>query len=987
MVEQMQYDSATAAAKVTEQWLQDGQHLEFQYLPNTTVITTTGIDNQPDVQRIDFAPNNAMVGMSRNGQTTLAADFDDSFSPSITSDGNGNLSHTTYSANGLPLRRTDALGQTTRTLYDSQNHPISTTDTLGVTSLMRYDAQGNVISSTVGITDTNPIGATSLYTYSYDVRYAGDSRLSDQRGPDGVVSHSGYNIYGQIITSTIGYGTAMAQTTTTQYDALGRAVATTAGAGTALARTDRTVYNADSTVASTIQNYKNGVFDPAHPDEDVITTYGYDGLGRRIWTRDALGHYDVTHYNAAGQVDWSARNFSASGWSGGSTQPSSLPAYTPAAPDANVATVYGYDGLGRTALVTQTGILTGTFNPSTLQFSSATTRVTKTEYDALSRPVTTTLDVGGLNIQALTYYDGTGNVTWQRDALGRWTKTDYDALSRPITTTVNYEDGDPLTGPRDADILTVTHYDRAGRVDRQIDNAVDTLFSATEPITDRVTLSAYDTFGRVISSTLNYAPGESATALNRMQLTAYDPATMRMQGQRDSLGRWVSQQYDLLGRVSTTVQNCRDGANDPVASGCASFSATYPDRNVPTATRYDALGRAFETEDALGHVTHTTYDGLGRAVATTQNYIFGGSVLTDTNVTTRMGYDVLGHTIVVTDALGHASYSSYNGLGQTQIVTDTAGRVTCMGYDGSGALRWSKRNDGQITLYQVDGLGRTIATIVNYQDGVVGTNEPADRDLITRMVYDAAGRTIQTIDPAGRATAFAYDNQDRLIAVTEHAVTGTCTHAPCNVITQYQYDRAGNRTAIIDANGHVRRFSYDAADQPAEAIDALNNVTSWDYDAQGRVTAQDDPRGTSNDLSYSYDKLDRLTQQSATNLGTIGVQYDALGRRMALTDGTGTTSFGYDSLGRMRSVQAPSTGHVGYDYDARGARTKLIYPDDTAIQYGYLPDGQLHVVTGTTTLANYTYAPVGSKRWRARMARPRPMPMMLPTGWPICPLW
>jgi len=155
----------------------------------------------------------------------------------------------------------------------------------------------------------------------------------------------------------------------------------------------------------------------------------------------------------------------------------------------------------------------------------------------------------------LTYYGGAGNVIWQRDALGRWTKTDYDALSRPITTTVNYQDGDPLTGPRDADILTVTHYDQAGRVDRQIDNAVDTVFNATEPITDRVTLSAYDTFGRVISTTLNYAPGATSTDLNRMQMTAYDPVTMRVQGQRDPLGNGVSQPYNLLGRVTETMQN------------------------------------------------------------------------------------------------------------------------------------------------------------------------------------------------------------------------------------------------------------------------------------------------------------------------------------------------------------------------------------------------------------------------------------------------
>jgi len=76
------------------------------------------------------------------------------------------MTHTTYSANGLPLRRTDALGQTTRTGYDAQNRRVLITDTVGVESRFQYDLHGNVISSTVGITDTNPIGATSLYTYA-----------------------------------------------------------------------------------------------------------------------------------------------------------------------------------------------------------------------------------------------------------------------------------------------------------------------------------------------------------------------------------------------------------------------------------------------------------------------------------------------------------------------------------------------------------------------------------------------------------------------------------------------------------------------------------------------------------------------------------------------------------------------------------------------------------------------------------------------------
>src|SRR6185436_9321600 len=163
---------------------------------------------------------------------------------------------------------------------------------------------------------------------------------------------------------------------------------------------------------------------------------------------------------------------------------------------------------------------------------------------------------------------------------------------------------------------------------------------------------------------------------------------------------WVSQQYDLLGRVETTVQNCT-GTSAP--RSCGSQDA---DQNVPKTTHYDALERAFETVDARGHTAHTAYDGIGHSFATTQNYVSSGPTSAITNVTTLSAYDPLGRTIVMTDALGYASHMSYTGLGQTAVLTDTMGRVTRMGYDGSGTLRWTKRNDGQLTVYQVDGLGR-----------------------------------------------------------------------------------------------------------------------------------------------------------------------------------------------------------------------------------------------------------------------------------------
>ena len=61
----------------------------------------------------------------------------------------------------------------------------------------------------------------------------------------------------------------------------------------------------------------------------------------------------------------------------GRSLPPSVGAKHFAQPDANVDTVYGFDGLGRTTLVTETGILTGTFDLATRTFSSATERWTR----------------------------------------------------------------------------------------------------------------------------------------------------------------------------------------------------------------------------------------------------------------------------------------------------------------------------------------------------------------------------------------------------------------------------------------------------------------------------------------------------------------------------------------------------------------------------------------------------------------------------------
>lgn len=978
IVEETAYETPyLASSRAISQTLQGGRRLELAYLDTTTVITTTGVDNQQDVEIIDYAPSNTVAAQTLNGITVQEAAHDGNFSPDQFADANGNTTTTRFNRAGQLERLTNALGETTAISYDSANRPITITDTLNRRTAMAYDANNNLIRLTTGITTTFPQGFTTIYTYT-------NSYLSEQQGPNGVVMRYDRNPDGQVITATVGYGTSDAQVTAYGYDSLGRVVTTTVGVGTALARADVTVYNDDNTVARTTQNYVDGVFTAANPDEDLITEYGYDDLGRQVWVKNSLGRYDVTHYNADGRVDWTAQNLTPF-----QVDTDGLPifqSFDRTAPDQNVATLYAYDGLGRTTLITQTGILTGTFDPSTRTFSDVITRTTLTEYDALSRPITVTLNYQpgvsagpDVNVQTLTQYDDAGNVVGQRDALGRWTVTDYDALNRPITVTLNYENGDPLTVDAgntswatitDTDQIQVTAYTADGQIDYVIDHYVDGSFDPAEPDRDRKTVYVYDALGRLSQTIQNYHDGNPGTNpyapnpdrydTDRISETAYDSAG-RLQGTEDPLGRWVSQQYDSLSRVGTVVQNCRDGSGTPVASGCAAFSSATPDRNVPVITRYDALGRVWETENALGQVDRTIFDGVGRTATITRNYVNGGPSDSDTNVTTRQGYDALGRTTVITDALNVATFRAYDALGHTTVITDAVGRASRRGYDGTGRQRWLETPDGRFTVLQTDGLGRVIATIVNYDDGVVGGSEPADQDLITRTIYDAAGRRVQMIDPAGRVTAFTYDLRDNLLSVTENVASGTCPLAPCNVTTSYRYDRAGNRLSITDANNHTRTFAYDAADQQIAAIDPLTQVTAFRYDSLGRLTLKDDPRGSDYDVTYSYDDADRPTGISATELDApITMAYNALGWRTSLGDGTGSTSFSHDDLGRITGLTAPNTGSVGYAYNARGERTQLTYPNSVVLDYTYWNDGRMREVRqGSSVLASYTYDSAG----------------------------
>ncbi|HEY1013516.1 MAG TPA: RHS repeat-associated core domain-containing protein, partial [Herpetosiphonaceae bacterium] len=989
--------------KVRQQTEASGRVLAYRYdfagdklltSPYVTTITVTppaGSGEQPALVRHHYRADGTPRMQEQNGRFLgLTALRGAALAPARLLDGNLNAVQVESNPSGLPTKIIDPQGGALEIDYDSANRPLEVTQPDGVRQAMTYDAAGNLRVSQLVPAGGGAPSATRM-------TYTDHQRLRTVTAPDGVVTLYEYNAKHQVSHMIVGYGTAEAKTTVYGYDAAGRLTDVLEGAGTPLATTTRTEYRPDGQVRLVIQNYRTpGAYDPADPLRNVRTEYGYDSRSRQIWTKTVDGRYHgFTHYDAAGRVDWIVENPVDS--AGAPVAPAAKPAYDPARPDANILTEYGYDGLGRRATVTRHGFGAGAFQPATRTWSAAATRVTLTEYDSQDRPVKVTENyqpgqpvntLPAVNVQTETIYDGVGNVTWQRDAAGLWTRFQYDSANRPTTTIRNYENGDPLTvadwshtDGSDTDLVSQTVYHaQNGRVLKSIENMVDGNFDIhqSQPITDHITIPSYDAFGRVTATLANAAPASSGIGgVNRETRAQYDPATGRLLATRDAAGVWTVLRYDALGRQSGSIRNCVDAAGARNFTGCLDWTSVAPDRNVPgPQTRFDARWRPIEMIDAMGIVTRQRYDALGRVEETISNYVAGGPSDSATNVSSTTAYDALGRVAQLRDADGNLTSYAYNGLGQRTAVTDPELRVTQIGYDADGAQRWIRSNDGRFTVIEVDGLGREVRRIVNYENGVADSADGSDRDLATRTVYDLAGNVQKLIDPQNQVTLFGYDHLRRLAQVTENAVPAQqCLAADtdCNAVTRYRYDRLGNRIAVTDARGYVRRFEFNAANEQTAATDPLGNRETRAYDANGRLVETllpGDAAGATARLIAEYDSLGRRTALFPATRRADQLQrwaYDILGRVTAYVDlaspagSDATLRYDYDALGRVKNLTDPRVGTTSYAYEPGGQRRQITYPNRaTVVDFAYYGDGRLKTVRqGGAEWAEYLYDAAG----------------------------
>ena len=278
----------------------------------------------------------------------------------------------------------------------------------------------------------------------------------------------------------------------------------------------------------------------------------------------------------------------------------------------------------------------------------------------------------------------------------------------------------------------------------------------------------------------------------------------------------------------------------------------------------------------------------------------------------------------VADPSGNTLVLAYDPLARLERVTDAAGRHWDLTYDGKG----------RVTSLSDANLPRSFS-----------------------FAYDAQDRLIALTDPLGNAESFGYGVDDLLTSVTDRrGDTATFSYsAPqgpegSRLLTgvskggssaQVGYDAASRSTTLTDANGGGWQYAYSPSDLLIAATDSLGESETFMWGTDKVLLEHTDRRGTAS--TFDYDGQGNLTHATVplttiTNAVTALTYDPTCNRPATLTDPRGSTwAFTYDtdcglttitdpvSLGTSASVARDAMGQpVGFT-DRSGRTTAFAY--------------------------------------------------------------
>ena len=519
-----------------------------------------------------------------------------------------------------------------------------------------------------------------------------------------------------------------------------------------------------------------------------------------------------------------------------------------------------------------------------------------------------------------------------------------------VTTMDYYGDADPDLARRGR-LLRITNalshettyndYDLFGNVGSIIDETnVETTFlydgrdrllehriKGAVPADDIITTNQYDSAGRLDLTRLPRCVDVGPSCLISLDYS-YDNAN-RLTLVADPLGNRVAYAYDTeSSRTREETINALNAVRRFTNFGYDSLNRLqyiYLNEIVPELPGsifykfiYDNNGNRTGEQDPQGHLTSYEYDELDRVKTHTQTV--GVSSLV-----TRYEYDRLDNVTKVTDPrLLQTIYTNSDMGWRLQAASpDTGDTITT--YDPAGNPVSTLNEKGILVNRAYDALDRLLT--LSYPTSSLNVGHTYDSGAVTLGV----GRRTGTTDASG-SRVFQYERRG-LLAREDKTISGV------TYVTQYGYDKNGNRTQVLfpTKDSLVRQetalFSYDAADRVSSVTATVNGVTAGvaaglSYEPFGPLTSI--PFSSGRTDVRTYDSRYRLVDWSVSDLLSYVHGYnndDSLTSRVDNISMLNNRTFGYDAAHRLTNASGPWGMGTGclllstYEYDASGNRT------------------------------------------------------------------
>jgi RHS repeat-associated protein len=543
------------------------------------------------------------------------------------------------------------------------------------------------------------------------------------------------------------------------------------------------------------------------------------------------------------------------------------------------------------------------------------------------------------NFTILSYTNG--NLTSIRDTFARTVRLLYDGSNKLIsvtdpqvrTTTLEYDS----TGRRLLKITDPEHksmqysYNSLGQLIGKVDKDGRSFSYLYEDLKPVAIVDGPDFGGQGpiqprtlfrLTNAQNWATKPKALAVN--QLRVYVPATTTQMDGRRNLWRY---QYDANGYITRTV--APDGATTTYVYDEATLMlASKTDANNHTTSYdYDAQGNLTSMIDPLGHLTRYTYDPVFSQLT---------SMTDDNGRTTRYEIDNRGNRTREIDSLGRTMEWTYESHGNVISAKDRNGNLTQHIYDQFGSVQVIVEAAGTtvqrptifansimgIVVERTNGINQSTLFDIDRLDRVIHERDPEGHVSVTS--YNGMGDRTKVIDRNGHSTSSEYDQRQRLVRTID----------ALNQQRTYSYDNNNNLISMTDRNGHTTRYTYDQQNRRISVIDALNNRTTYTYDGAGNKLTQTDVNnsGGGNTAGAGANSVLDAKQPSTAVLNITRFAYDPLDRLVTTTNAEGEVSRSrYDTGGPSDcptcAAPTPGSNVVTEEIDPRGNVTLFGFDD------------------------------------------------------------